>query len=143
MIVHRIEFHNSFLITAGKEVLLKSVVMALPIYSMSCYKLSHATCKQIERRMASSWWGEKEDRKKIHWARWDKLTANKVEGGLEFKALKAMNEALLAKQIWRLLKEPHLLTSRVLKARYFPNQHLFQVRQKGHDSRLWKSWKEG
>lgn len=35
-----------FLSQAGKEVLLKSVVMALSNYSMSCYKLSHALCKK-------------------------------------------------------------------------------------------------
>lgn len=36
---------NRFLSNAGKEILLKSVVMALPKYTMSCYKLSHSLCK--------------------------------------------------------------------------------------------------
>lgn len=30
--------------------------------------------------------------------------------------------------------------SQVMKARYFPNQHLFQIQKKGQDSWLWKSW---
>ena len=37
---------------AGKEVLLKSVVMSLPAYVMSCYKLPKEVCKGIGRDMA-------------------------------------------------------------------------------------------
>lgn len=36
---------NKFISTASKETLLKSVVMALPIYSKSCYKVSKQVCK--------------------------------------------------------------------------------------------------
>lgn len=42
--------------------------------------------------------------------------------------------------MWRLSFEPQLLMSRVLKEKYFPQQELFQVKQKGNDSWLWKSW---
>lgn len=59
---------NRFLSSAGKEVLLKFVVMALPIYSMSCYKVSKFVCKSIEKRMADYLWGETRERKKVHWA---------------------------------------------------------------------------
>lgn len=88
---------NHFLSSAGKEILLKSMVMTLPIYSMSYYKLSNALCKQIEKKMANNWWGEKENSRKIHWSKWERLTTSKAEGGLDFKDLRAMNEALLAK----------------------------------------------
>lgn len=54
--------------------------------------------------------------------------------------MKATNEALLAKQVWRLIKEPDLLVSRVFKGRYFPDQPFFQAKQKGKDSWLWKGW---
>lgn len=112
---------NRFLSNAGKEILLRSVVMAFPNYTMSCYKLAHSLCKQLERKMASHWWGDQTDKKHIHWIRWEKMTESKATGGLEFRDLRLVNEALLAKQVWRLLKEPSLLMSKVLKGRYFPN----------------------
>lgn len=116
--------------TAGKEVLLKSVVMALPNYIMSCYRLPNTLCKKIEKRMAFHWWGGKGDKRKIHSAKWDRLTGSKMSGGLGFRDLNAVKDALLAKQIWRLLQEPHLLMSKVLKERYFPNCDFLQTQIK-------------
>lgn len=80
--------------------------------------------------MANHWWGEQDRKKKLHWAKWERLTYNKRTRGLDFRDLRSVNEALLAKQLWRLLIEPQLLMSRVLKESYFPQQDLFQVQEK-------------
>lgn len=68
------------------------------------------------------------------------MAESEVLGGLDFRDLSSVTDGLLAKQVWRLLKEPNLLMSRVLKAKYFLNQDFFQVTQKNKDSWLWKSW---
>lgn len=90
--------------------------------------------------MAVYWWGGTGDKRKIHWAKWDKLTGSKMSGGLDFRDLNAVNEALLAKQVWRLLQEPNLLMFKVLKERYFPNRDFLQTQVKRSDSWLSKSW---
>lgn len=89
--------------------------------------------------MANCWWGENSEGRRIHWAKWEHLTNAKEAGGLEFKSLESENDALLAKQLWRLITEPDLLLSRVLKGRYFPHQDLLSVEQKPNDSWVWKS----
>lgn len=72
----------------------------------------------------------------IHWTSWEKLLRSKKGEGLEFKSLELVNEAILAKQLWRLIKELHLLMSRVLKKRYYyPHQELLKVKQK--DNNTW------
>lgn len=45
---------------------------------------------------------------------------SKPEGGLGFKHIHEYNIALLAKQGWKLVTDPHSLASQVQKARYFP-----------------------
>lgn len=75
--------------------------------------------------------GGQEEKRKIHWASWERITKSKSTSGLNFRDLRAANEALLAKQGWRLLHEPELLMSKVLKERYFPNHVLSHVQLKG------------
>ena len=66
---------------AGKEVLLKAVIMALPTYVMSACLLPKALCKEICSEMARYWWGQKGDENRIHWLSWGKLTEIKAVGG--------------------------------------------------------------
>jgi hypothetical protein len=42
---------------ASKELMIKSVLQAIPSYVMSVYLLSKTTIKEIERMINSFWWG--------------------------------------------------------------------------------------
>lgn len=51
---------------AGKEILLKSVVQAIPTFAMSCFKLSGGFLKDIHALISSFWWGDNGTSRKIH-----------------------------------------------------------------------------
>lgn len=61
-----------------------------------------------------------------------------MEGGLGFKDLTKFNDAMLAKQVWRLSHDTSSLFYRVFKAKYFPNSTIFDAKEK-YGSYAWKN----
>ncbi|XP_030479464.2 uncharacterized protein LOC115696715 [Cannabis sativa] len=143
-ILHRVSSHlnvwNSKLFSkAGKEVLLKAVIQAIPSYAMSCFRLPVSICHKIEKLMAQFWWGSMGKGSKIHWKSWNHLCVSKFFGGLGFRSLVHHNQAMLAKQAWHIYSNPNSLLFVVLKAKYF-HHSTFLDADLGHTpSFTWRS----
>ena len=109
---------TNFLSGAGKQVLLKTVLAAMPCYAMSCFKLPKSLCKQIQSLLTRFWWDANPQQRKMCWVAWSTLTKPKHAGGLGFRDIESFNDALLAKIGWRLLTQPKSLVARVLLGKY-------------------------
>uniref|UniRef100_A0A803PQM8 Reverse transcriptase zinc-binding domain-containing protein n=1 Tax=Cannabis sativa TaxID=3483 RepID=A0A803PQM8_CANSA len=123
----------------GREFLLKAVVQSIPTYTMSCFRLPVYFCNQLESVMANFWWGLNENGSKIHWRSWKLLCKRKDSGGVGFRSFVHFNKAMLAKQAWRILKQPESLFAKVLKSRYFLNNSFLDA-SLGHSPSL--TWKD-
>ncbi|KAG7534390.1 Ribonuclease H-like superfamily [Arabidopsis thaliana x Arabidopsis arenosa] len=128
-----------FLSKGGKEVLIKSVAQALPTYVMSCFLLPKAVRSKLSSAIANFWWKTNENSNGIHWIAWDKLCTPYSEGGLGFRTLEEFNLALLAKQLWRLIRFPNSLLSRVLRGRYYRFSDPLHIGNSNRPSYGWRS----
>jgi hypothetical protein len=131
------DWKSKLLSQAGKEVLLKSVVQAIPTYSMSIFLLPKELCKEINKLMQNFWWGQNTKERRIHWMSWEKLGQEKSIGGLGFRDLVRFNKALLAKQCWRLLQNPESIAVKIIVAKYYPNGSFWEARIGSRPSLIW------
>ena len=123
---------------AGREILIKAVVQAIPTYAMS-FKFPAGLCAEICSMANRFWWGQRSGAQKVHWVNKEKLVKSKSEGGMGFRDLQLFNTALLARQGWRLLQYPNSLVSRFIKAKYFPNTSFLNARLSSNVSYTWRS----
>ena len=106
---------------------------------MGCFKIPLGLCHDIEALIKKFFWGQRGDRRKIHWVRWGELTKSKMVGGMGFKDLAVHNDALWAKQAWGLLHNKTSLFYKVFKACFFPNCSIMEATDSRSDLYAWRN----
>jgi hypothetical protein len=134
---------EQLLASGGKEVLIKLVVQAIPMFCMSCFKLPRGLCLAINAMIHSFWWGSKDGNRKPSWVSWETMCSPKYLGGMGFRDIELFNLAMLARQAWRILQNPEELSSRILKAVYFPNSDFLEAPLGSSTSQVWRAIVEG
>jgi hypothetical protein len=123
----------------GKEILLKAVAQAIPVYAMLVFLISKGVCKRMMDAISKFWWDDDENSNKMHWYAWWKLCYPKREGGMGFRDIHSFNLAMLAKQVWRLIQEPDSLCAKVLRAKYYSHGDILKAGPKLGSSFTWQS----
>jgi hypothetical protein len=114
------DWNEKYMYAAGKETLIKSVAQSITNHAMSVFKFPAGLCDDLTHIIRDFWWGDEEEKRKVHGMSWDKMTKPKSHGGLGFKDLRVFNQALLARQAWRLINSPNSMCARLLKSKYYP-----------------------
>ena len=123
---------------AGKLVLLKAVLSAIPNHTMQCFKLSLSLCKRIQSALTRFWWDPKAGTRGMPLISWNTMMKSKRDGGLGVRDIQSFNDALLAKVSWRIITSPSCLLARVLAGKYFPDQEFLHVNAPSACSHGWR-----
>lgn len=111
----------------GREILIKSVVQAIPSYVMSCFLLPMQFSNKLNSHIRRFWWSGAPKDSKIHWLKGDELCNPKWQGGMGFRDFRDFNLALIAKQGWRIINNPDAYWVRMLKGIYFPRSSFLEA----------------
>ena len=134
-----ISWSTRFLSTAGKMIMLKTVLSAMPTHSMSCFKLPVSLCKRIQSILTRFFWDSNQEQRKMSWISWSKMTMAKRDGGLGFRDIQCFNEALLGKLSWRIMNNLEGLLARILKGKYCKYSSMLEVQASTTCSHGWRS----
>ncbi|KAL0302791.1 UNVERIFIED_CONTAM: hypothetical protein Scaly_3021200, partial [Sesamum calycinum] len=85
---------------AGRLQLIKSVLSTLHMYWASAFILPKGILKILEKKMRRFLWHGSGNAK----VAWEQICKPKQEGGLGIRSLMIMNQALMLKQLWRLIQ---------------------------------------
>ena len=133
-----------FLSFAGRAVLIKSVMSAIPNHIMQGVALPTHICDKLDKVNWDFLWGSTSEKRKLHLVGWSKIVKPKEDGGLGIQVAKAKNLALLAKLNWRMYQEKDALWAQVILKKYCS---LSRVRARDSDalpsSPNWKTIKVG
>jgi hypothetical protein len=134
---------NQHMTQASKEVLIKAIAQAIPVYVMSVFKLPIGLCDELTKMIKRFWWGAEKGKRKTHWISWDIMMRPKDHGGVGFRDMRLFNQALLARQAWRLIQYPNTLCAKLLKAKYYPNGIFADTVFAGNGSSTWRAIEYG
>ncbi|CAN6217321.1 unnamed protein product, partial [Urochloa humidicola] len=137
------DYSERYLLAAAKEVLIKAVGQVLPTYIMSDFKLPLGLCDDLTSIIREFWWGKENGKRKTTWIAWSQMVQKKCCGGIGFKDLRLFNQAMLARQAWRLVAYPESLCARLLKAKYYPRGQLIDTAFCSNPSQSWQGVMHG
>jgi hypothetical protein len=106
---------------------------------MSVSKLPLEVCDDLNRLVRNYYWGAEEGKRKTHWVAWHRMTRSKKQGGPGVRDFRSFNQALLARQAWRILMFPDSFCARLLKAKYSSNVHFEDMVFSGNSSPTWQA----
>ena len=115
----------SWLNTAGKIILMKSVLTNMPLFQHSILlapKTFLSKMDSILRRFL--WEGGKNNERRLHLVNWDTIKRPTLEGGLQMRDLVAQNLALGSKLLWNIVAGKVSWSKKVLWKKYFQGQRL-------------------
>ncbi|XP_057790714.1 uncharacterized mitochondrial protein AtMg00310-like [Salvia miltiorrhiza] len=106
---------------------------------MACFRILVKIRADIEKACGDFWWEKSDHGKHMHWAKWDKLCQPKSRTDLGFRKLLSFNQALLAKQVWRLIEKSDSLLGRVLMHKHFRDGDIMNAKVSPNCSFTWRS----
>jgi len=134
---------HRWLSRAGRLVLVKAVLEAIPVYWMSLSWIPKGTLELIRRIFFRFLWSGMKECQVTPWVNWKRIAIPKGLGGWGLKNIFLFAHALAAKGGWRLIKTTSLWT-RVIKQKYLPNESMedwIRKPRKSHSggSVIWKA----
>ncbi|XP_078178780.1 putative mitochondrial protein AtMg00310 [Carex rostrata] len=130
---------SALLSPAGRLVLIRTVLLALPIYYMATSRIPKAVLDEITSMVRRFFWGKVDKQRYLAYVSWDKIMQPVEMGGLGVRDLQATNESMLMKFLWRMAAGSEALWVKIVKAKYFPRSDLWHSKRDYKCTGFWNN----
>ncbi|CAI9108429.1 OLC1v1008013C1 [Oldenlandia corymbosa var. corymbosa] len=139
-IQNKVKFWNPHRFSlAGRLTLCRSVLAAVPIYTMQSTMLPKGTADQIDKLRRKFLWGASGNEKKMSLINWDTVYQSKNRGGLGLRKLCDVNASFFLKHAWGLLSDEGGYWQQILRAKYeIQSSEILASIDRPNCSLLWK-----
>lgn len=121
----------------GKIVLIKHVLNSMPVHLLSVLNIPKGVISRLQKIFSNFLWGSSVENKKRKWISWKQICLLVEEGGLGIRAFHEVQESLLMKFAWKLIRGGSLWSD-FFTSKYVGNNHIFSVMQGHRGSRFWR-----
>ncbi|XP_021975310.1 uncharacterized protein LOC110870437 [Helianthus annuus] len=122
---------------AGSVILIKLVLESLPSCYFLLYKAPVTVINKLEVIIKRFLWGRCDEKNKIHWVAWDRVTKSIKDGGLGLSKLEDNNYAMLLKWLWRYRVENGALWRKFVDAIHGSNRRCETIQCNNRFSGVW------
>lgn len=120
-----------FLSFGGCNTLIRSVLLSLPVHTMSCLVIPKSVIHRVEGMIKSFLWSQQGERR-AHWVSWKNICTPTCHGGLGIRSLSdtifGMQGKLAGTSLW----------ARIMQQKYGINRCHVPITLHQTDSRLWR-----
>ena len=109
---------RQYISKGGRVTLIRSILLNLPIYFMSLFRILSLVCKRLEKIQREFLWGGANMKKKPHLVKWATVYIDKKVGNLGVRGLYKLNKALLGKWNWQFANERNSLWRETIRRKF-------------------------
>ncbi|KAL6565547.1 hypothetical protein OROHE_004602 [Orobanche hederae] len=124
--------------TGGRLELINSVLNSIALYNLQVIKPPDNVITYIERLFNKFLWGSNDNKRKMHWASWNRLCFPRDEGGLGCRDLNDIIRAAHIKLWWRFRTSSNIW-SNFLQKKYCSRLHPMLIKLSPKSSHIWKN----
>ncbi|KAL6580845.1 hypothetical protein OROMI_006768 [Orobanche minor] len=131
-------WNHHMLSTGGRLKLINSVLNSIALYNLQVIKPPDNVTTYIERLFNKFLWGTNNNKRKMHWASWNRLCFPKDEGGLGCRDLNDIIRAAHVKLWWRFRTSSNIW-SNFMYQKYCSRLHPMLIKLNPKSSHIWKN----
>ncbi|XP_026399537.1 uncharacterized protein LOC113295410 [Papaver somniferum] len=124
---------------ACRTMLIKTELGLIPPFNMATSLLPRKTLAHLIRIVRNFWWGHDKEVQKMHFIRWNQFELEKEQGGLGIRPLKNLNNAMIAKLVWKFLDDEYCIWGKIMKAKYVKNGNFWEIKKPTSCSATWNA----